>query len=281
MTCRSVRAVRTAPMSLIGDLETRDVLGQPIDPGYDPFLVLGHHGPQRFAPGNQGMPFSDHPHRGFETVTFILEGSLVHTDSKGNRCKIDRGGVQWMTAGSGVVHNEQVPPEFFRDGGLLEVIQIWVNLPARLKMTSPGYTGVQAEGIPELPVGIGTSLHLVSGAHRDLVGPISSLTDVFMGWVDLRADSKAELPAPRGRSVLLYVVRGEVDVGGRRAKGGDLVRFADDGAKVAIATISEAVVLFGHAEPTGEPIVARGPFVMNSQAEIAQAYADFRAGLFA
>ncbi|MGH8162542.1 MAG: pirin family protein, partial [Gammaproteobacteria bacterium] len=229
---------------------------------------------------NRGMPFEDHPHRGFETVTFVLEGDLVHTDSSGHRRTVTKGGVQWMTAGAGVVHNEQVPPAFFRTGGLLEIIQLWVNLPARLKTTPPRYIGVQAEGIPSLPLMGGGKLHLVSGEYAGVAGPIRSLTDVFMSRVDLAVGGRAELSAPRGRTVLLYVIRGELAIAGHAANGGDLIRLADNGDTVGIEASSDAVVLFAHADPIGEPVVAHGPFVMNTEAEIKQSFHDYRTGLY-
>ncbi len=279
MTSRSVLSIRTAQREYIGELETRNALTDPTDRTNDPFLILGHHGPQVFGPNNHGMPFEDHPHRGFETVTFILEGDLVHTDSGGHRRTVTRGGVQWMTAGAGVVHNEQVTPAFLRTGGLLEIIQLWVNLPARLKGMPPKYIGVQADGIPSVPLG-GGKLHLVSGEYAGVIGPIHSLTGVFMSWADLPADERTVLPAPRGRTVLLYVMRGEVLVGGNAAKGGDLVRLSDDGDAVTLEASSDATVLFAHADPIGEPIAAHGPFVMNTEAEIKQAFRDYRAGLY-
>lgn len=280
MTNRSVLSIRSSHREYIGDLETRIALSNPTDRAHDPFLNLGHHGPQVFGPDNHGMPFEDHPHRGFETVTFILEGDLVHTDSGGHRRTVTKGGVQWMTAGAGVVHNEQVPPAFLRTGGLLEIIQLWVNLPARLKTTPPRYIGVQAEGIPSLPLMGGGKLHLVSGEYAGVAGPIRSLTDVFMSRVDLAVGGRAELSAPRGRTVLLYVIRGELAIAGHAAKGGDLIRLADDGDTVGIEASSDAVVLFAHADPIGESVVAHGPFVMNTEAEIRQSFHDYRAGLY-
>ncbi|MGH8127694.1 MAG: pirin family protein [Gammaproteobacteria bacterium] len=280
MTNRSVLSIRITPREYIGDLETRNALSNPTDRAYDPFLILGHHGPQVFGPDNRGMPFEDHPHRGFETVTFVLEGDLVHTDSSGHRRTVTKGGVQWMTAGAGVVHNEQVPPAFFRTGGLLEIIQLWVNLPARLKTTPAAYIGVQAEGIPSVPLEGGGKLHLVSGEYASVAGPIRSLTGVFMSWADLVAGRQAALPAPHGRTVLLYVVHGEVTVSGQAAKGGDLIRVGNDGDMVDLKATCDATVLFAHADPIGEPVVARGPFVMNSEAEISEAFHDYHAGLY-
>lgn len=281
MTQRSVLSVQTAHGEHIRNLETRNPLGEPIDRTFDPFLILGHHGPQVFGPNNDGMPFNDHPHRGFETVTFILEGALIHTDSGGHRRMVKRGGVQWMTAGAGVVHNEQVPPDFRKNGGLLEILQLWVNLPSRLKMVPPSYVGVQADGIVSTQLdGGGGTLNLVAGRYGGATGPIQSLTDVFMSWVDLAAGARVPLPAPRGRTVLLYVVRGDVVAAGRPATGGDLVKFADDGDAIEMTASSDAVFLFAHADPIGETVASRGPFVMNTEAEIDQAFRDYRSGAF-
>ena len=139
---RTVSSVHPAHRDDIADLVTRRPLPGPGVAQVDPFLFLNHHGPQVYPPGNRGLPFGPHPHRGFETVTFILEGTLAHYDSGGHASVIEAGGVQWMTAGSGLVHAEISPPEFKRDGGPLEILQLWVNLPARLKMTEPRYSGV-------------------------------------------------------------------------------------------------------------------------------------------
>lgn len=278
MTQRSVLDIHTARREHIGDMETRNPLSEPIR-SFDPFLILGHHGPQVFGPHNDGMPFSDHPHRGFETVTFVLEGAVVHTDSGGHRRVVNKGGVQWMTAGAGVVHNEQVPPSFLEGGGLLEVIQLWINLPARLKTAAPAYVGVQADAIVSRPLeGDGGMLHLVSGRYGETTGPIQSLTGVFMSWVDLTAGARVHLPAPSGRTILLYVIRGNVRIAGRTVTGGDLVKFADDGDAIDVAASSDAALLFAHADPIDEPVAARGPFVMNTEEEVEQAFRDYRAG---
>lgn len=280
MTQRSILGVHAARRERIGDLETRNPLSEPVR-SFDPFLILGHHGPQVFGPHNQGMPFSDHPHRGFETVTFVLEGAVVHTDSAGHGQVVNKGGVQWMTAGAGVVHNEQLTPDFLEEGGLLEVIQLWVNLPARLKTAPPAYVGAQAGAIVSCPLegGDGT-LHLISGRYGEATGPIKSLTDVFMSWVDLIAGARVRLPAPSGRTILLYVIRGDVRIAGRTATGGDLVKFADDGNAIDMAASSDAALLFAHADPIDEPVAARGPFVMNTEEEVAQAFRDYRNGAF-
>src|SRR5690606_20160867 len=161
---RTVAKIHPAHRDDIADLVTRRPLPGPDIAQVDPFLFLNHHGPQVYPPGNRGLPFGPHPHRGFETVTFILEGNLAHYDSGGHASVIEAGGVQWMTAGSGLVHAEVSPPGFKQGGGALEILQLWVNLPARLKMTEPRYSGVQKEAIPAVPLPGGPGeLALVSG----------------------------------------------------------------------------------------------------------------------
>lgn len=280
MTDRSIKAVHAAYRDDIADLITRRPVPGPAVDQVDPFLFLNHHGPQTYRPGNNGLPFGPHPHRGFETVTFILEGSLAHMDTGGHESIIHAGGVQWMTAGSGLIHAELSPPEFKRDGGDMEILQLWVNLPSTLKMTTPRYTGVQADGIPSIPAGEGTILHLVSGEHEGKTGPVDSLTGVFMSMVSLPAGADATLPAPKDRSVFFYVVRGHVSIGEAGAKAFDLVEFAHDGETITVSSSDGAFLLFGHADPIGEPVVAHGPFVMNTEQEIRDAITDYQAGKF-
>ncbi|HSO06022.1 MAG TPA: pirin family protein, partial [Pelomicrobium sp.] len=148
MTARTLRRLHPAHRDDIGDLVTRRPLPGPGLAQIDPFLFLNHHGPQTYAPGNVGLPFGPHPHRGFETVTFILAGELAHRDSAGHESVIAAGGTQWMTAGRGIVHAELSPETFKRRGGALEILQLWVNLPARLKFTAPRYVGLQRDAIP-------------------------------------------------------------------------------------------------------------------------------------
>ncbi|WP_343527732.1 pirin family protein [Sphingomonas sp.] len=278
---RTVAHLYPALRDDIGDLTTRRPVPGPGLDQIDPFLFLNHHGPQTYAPGNAGLPFGPHPHRGFETVTFILDGSLAHYDTGGHESIIETGGVQWMTAGSGLVHAELSPPAFKRDGGPMEILQLWVNLPARLKMTDPRYIGVSRDRIPSLPLPNGAGqLNLVSGAFDGAVGPIESLTDVFMSTVELNGGASVTLPVPASRSVFLYVVRGAIRIDGVDVDRWNLVRMNDDGDAVTIEALADTVLLFGHADPLGEPVVARGPFVMNTEQEIRQAIADYQAGKF-
>jgi len=281
MTLRSVAQVHPAYRDDIADLTTRRPVPAPGLRQVDPFLFLNHHGPQTYRPGNNGLPFGPHPHRGFETVTFILTGELAHHDTGGHESVIEAGGVQWMTAGSGLIHAEVSPPSFKQQGGPLEILQLWVNLPARLKMTTPAYTGVQADQIPAIPIaGNKGSLALVSGIFDGMTGPIRSLTGVFMSTVQLASGASVRLPAPQGRSVFLYVVSGTIAVAGREVEQWHLVTLNDDGIELSIEAMTDATLLFGHADPIGEPVVAQGPFVMNSQREIGEAIRDYQAGKF-
>lgn len=277
---RTVIAQHPAYRDDIADLVTRRPLPGPKAEQLDPFLFLNHHGPQTYPPNNRGLPFGPHPHRGFETVTFMIEGPLAHHDTGGHQSVIGQGGVQWMTAGAGLVHAEISPEDFKRSGGPLEILQLWVNLPARLKFAAPRYQGVQADAIPAIPLADGAgTLNLVSGTYEGVQGPIESLTGNFMSTVSLNASAAATLPAPAGRQVFLYVVRGELSVGGQAVKPWSLVELSD-GEGVEIAAGADALILYGHAEPIGEPVVAHGPFVMNSRDEIVQAIQDYNAGKF-
>ena len=281
MTARTLKRIHAAARDDIRDLVTRRPLPGPGLEQLDPFLFLNHHGPQIYRPNNQGLPFGPHPHRGFETVTFILEGSLAHSDSGGHESIITAGGVQWMTAGSGLIHAELSPAEFKRDGGPLEILQLWVNLPGRLKMTSPRYTGLQQPAIPTLSLDEGrASLNLMSGAFAGKTGPVASLTGIFMATVALAAGSRITLPAPAGRQIFLYVVRGRLTIAGETVEQWHLAELNDDGDTVELEAAAESLIVYGHADPIGEPVVAHGPFVMNTPQEIAEAVRDYQAGRF-
>ena len=281
MTYRTVAAQHAAYRDDIRDLTTRRPVPGPRVEQVDPFLFLNHHGPHVYAAHNRGLPFGPHPHRGFETVTFILKGNLAHYDTGGHESIIEAGGVQWMTAGSGLIHTEVSPASFKQTGGPLEILQLWVNLPSRLKMSTPGYTGVQAESIPAIPIADGRgTLNLVAGAFDGREGPIHSLTGVFMSSVRLAAGALGELPAPKGRSVFLYVVSGRLNIGKVQVEPWHLVELNDDGDRVAAQALEDTVLLYAHADPIGEPVVAQGPFVMNTRAEIDEAIRDYQLGKF-
>jgi quercetin 2,3-dioxygenase len=281
MANRTLEAIHRAYRDDIRDLRTRRPLPGPDLPDLNPFLFLNHHGPQVYAPHNGGLPFGPHPHRGFETVTFVLEGSLAHSDTGGHESVIDAGGVQWMTAGSGLVHAELSPQSFMERGGKLEILQLWLNLPATLKMTAPRYVGVQEDEIPSIPTQDGMGrIQLVSGEWSGFRGPIQSLTNTFMSVVRLEAGGRVKFAGVAGRRVFLYVVRGSIAIDGGQVAQFNLAELRDDGDVVELEATENSIILFGHADPIHEPIAAGGPFVMNTQAELNQAFADFKAGKF-
>ncbi|MDG2531666.1 pirin family protein [Caulobacter endophyticus] len=275
---RTIARLHSAYRDDIGDLTTRRPLPGPAIGQLDPFLFLNHHGPQTYRPGNHGLPFGPHPHRGFETVTFILEGQLSHLDSGGHESVIDAGGVQWMTAGSGLVHAELSPEAFKKSGGPLEILQLWVNLPSRLKMTAPRYVGLQAPDIPKVEKD-GATIELISGEADGVAGPIQSLTGVAMSVVRLEAGAQLALPIPAGRAVFLYVVRGSITIDDKTAGAFNLVELTD-GDGLDLVSADGAVLLLGHADPIREPVVSHGPFVMTTREEIVQAIQDYQAGKF-
>jgi quercetin 2,3-dioxygenase len=298
---RTIRKQYRAIRDDIGELHTWRPLPNDEIQQIDPFLFLNHHGPQVYPPRNHGLPFGPHPHRGFETVTFIVDGSVMHRDTGGHESVIESGGVQWMTAGRGLEHEEVSPPEFLERGGPLEILQLWINLPSRLKFTEPRYTGLQRDQIASFANG-GVTVNLISGEWNGHRGPIDSLTDVHMMTVGLTAGSRIVLPAPRGRNVFFYIVRGELTIApgsagvppvvdtAPAAKGTagkmpalpafHLVDWNDDGDEIDVEAVDDAFILFGHAMPFGEPVVAHGPFVMNTREEIVQAIRDYQAGKF-
>jgi redox-sensitive bicupin YhaK (pirin superfamily) len=281
MPSRSVSVQYPAYRDDIGDLVTRRPLPGPAIEQVDPFLFLNHHGPQTYPPNNQGLPFGPHPHRGFETVTFILEGELAHLDSGGHESIIRAGGVQWMTAGAGLVHAELSPASFKQAGGPLEILQLWVNLPGRLKMTAPAYVGLQREDIPVLQLDSGkVRVQVISGELEGARGPVESLIGIRMLTVELDAGAQVSLPAPLGHNVFLYVVKGDASVGEVALKAHHLIGLNEDGEQLQLRSQSGATLLYGHAAPLNEPVVSYGPFVMNTREEIQQAMADYQAGKF-
>lgn len=281
MANRTVKALHPAYRDDIDDLVTRRPLPGPGLPQLDPFLFLNHHGPQTYPPNNRGLPFGPHPHRGFETVTFILDGELAHLDTGGHESIIGAGGAQWMTAGSGLVHAELSPESFRRTGGPMEILQLWLNLPARLKMSPPAYTGLQESDLGQSVLDEGrVRIEAYSGDWLGAEGPINSLTGVAMACVRLEAGGHVMLPAPAERTIFLYVARGEIEVGGMTAPRFNLVELNPDGDSLEVTSRTGGLILIGHADPIGEPVVAHGPFVMNTQEEIVQAIRDYQAGKF-
>ncbi|WP_460678677.1 pirin family protein [Mucilaginibacter koreensis] len=278
---RTIKKIHQAVYSPIADLVTYRALPTASVQYIDPFLFLNHHGPQVYPPNNSGLPFGPHPHRGMETVTFILDGDIAHKDSSGHESVITSGGVQWMRAGRGLIHAEISSDEFKQQGGPMEILQLWINLPARLKMSEPFYIGKQKAEIPEIPLSQGkVRLNLTFGEWEGTQGAFKPEIDIFLCTIYMNDEGDITLPVPVEHNIFFYVITGEVTVNGTAAKALQLVEFNNDGNEVTIKADVNSVVLFGHAEPFNEPVVSQGPFVMNTEQEIKEAYDDYRRGRF-
>jgi hypothetical protein len=248
-----------------------------------PFLMLDYAAPTTFSPnpgGRRGV--GQHPHRGFETVTIVYAGEVEHRDSTGQGGVIGPGDVQWMTAGSGILHEEFHSEAYSRTGGPFEMVQLWVNLPAKDKMTAPGYQAVLGTAIPEvaLPDGAGR-VRVIAGNYDGAQGPARTFTPMNVWDLRLVAGATASLPQPEGWTTLLVVLDGTVQVNGEAVlRQTQMVTLSTEGEGVVIEANADAKVLLLAGAPIDEPVAGYGPFVMNTQAEIAEAIRDFNAGKF-
>ncbi|QXH54745.1 pirin family protein [Pseudomonas maumuensis] len=247
-----------------------------------PFLLLDYAGPHDFAPTTARRGVGQHPHRGFETVTIVYQGELEHRDSTGAGGLIGPGDVQWMTAAGGIIHEEFHSPAFARSGGTLEMVQLWVNLPARDKRAAAGYQTLLANDIPVVTLeGEAGSLRVIAGRYLDQQGPARTFTEMDVWDLRLKAGATLQLPVAAGRNAALVVLRGTLRVNDEREAGAaSLVLLERDGDGVRLEALDDVSVLLLSGEPIDEPIVGYGPFVMNSQAEIAESFDDFQAGRF-
>ncbi|MPS97765.1 MAG: pirin family protein [Pseudomonas sp.] len=247
-----------------------------------PFLLLDYAGPHDFTPTHDRRGVGQHPHRGFETVTIVYQGELEHRDSTGAGGLIGPGDVQWMTAANGIIHEEFHSPAFARQGGTLEMVQLWVNLPARDKRAAAGYQTLLASDIPVVPLAHeGGSVRVIAGEYEGRRGPARTFTPMDVWDLRLKAGTSLQLPVAQGRTAALVVLRGMLRANGEREAGpASLVLFERDGEHVVIEAQQDSSVMLLSGEPIDEPIVGYGPFVMNSQVEIAESFDDFHAGRF-
>lgn len=247
-----------------------------------PFLLLDYAGPAEFTPTDKLRGVGQHPHRGFETVTIVYKGEVAHRDSTGQGGIIGPGDVQWMTAGAGILHEEFHSEAFAKAGGTLEMVQLWVNLPASDKMAAPGYQAIVHSDIPaiDLPDDAGT-VRVIAGEFAGKGGPAKTFSPMHVWDLRLNQGSTSELAVPDGWSTAIIVLRGTVLVnGGTVARESQMAVLDQAGSRITIEANNDAVVLLISGEPIDEPIVGYGPFVMNSQEEIAQAVEDFNSGRF-
>lgn len=249
---------------------------------FSPFVLLDYNAPFYFPPllsGKRGV--GAHPHRGFETVTLVYEGSLAHRDSVGNRGIMGPGDVQWMTAGSGVLHEEFQEENFTRQGGILHAVQLWVNLPAKDKMSKPKYQTLLAGSMGRVSLDDeGSFLRVIAGSYKGVSGPASTFTPVELYDVFLQKRGALTFDLPAGYNTMILVLKGEIKVNQRPASTKDLILFAHQGEQVEIVADSESLFLILSGDPIHEPVIQSGPFVMNTEAEIGQAHRDFASGQF-
>lgn len=278
---RSIKKIHKAAYRPIANLITYSPMPTRNLEMVDPFIFLNHHGPQNYGADNSGLPFGPHPHRGMETVTIILKGDIAHKDSAGNNSVIESGGVQWMTAGRGLVHAEVSSDNFKRNGGPLEILQLWVNLPAKLKMTDPRYKGLQKEDIPITSIDNGNiTAQVISGTLNNTAGAFETLTKIHLAILFFKEGGDFKYEIPKEDNILCYVIKGALKINGEVVNGLELTEFNNDSDQIQIEAKEESILLFGHAKPFNEPVVFGGPFVMNSQEEIDQAYLDYKNGEF-
>src|SRR5256714_4599456 len=289
---KEIRETRRTVAGLVNSIETLEGAGflvrRPFPKAsmseFDPFLLLDEMGPMTLAPGQaKGAP--DHPHRGFETVTYILSGEMEHKDSQGHSGKLSAGDVQWMTAGAGVIHSEMPSAEFQREGGRLHGLQLWVTLPRENKMMRPRYQEIPSASIPTARTKDGlVSVRVMAAESVGARAVIETVTPIMYLHFTLQPGGRVSQPLPQGYNAFAYVVDGEGLFGaeGERAAQGQMLMFAADGDEVMIANLADAgaplELLLIAGVPLNEPVARYGPFVMNTEAEIYQAVEDFRSG---
>jgi len=248
-------------------------------PDISPLLMFDYAAPREFAATDEKRGVGPHPHRGFETVTIAFQGEVEHGDSVGNRGVIGPGDVQWMTAASGIIHEEFLSHEFLKQGGTLEMVQLWVNLPAKYKMIAPKYQPILSRDIPvvQLPDSCG-SLRVIAGSYAGIQGAASTYSPVDLWDIKITAGKAVELTVPDGHNAMLFVRKGNLELGGSKAGTGDLVLLEKKGTRISLQAKDEVSLLLMGGEPIDESIVASGPFVMNTEQEIRVAMTDYHSG---
>ncbi len=248
----------------------------------NPFLLLDRAGPTKFKPTNNPGGVGEHPHRGFETVTIVYEGELAHHDSSGKGGEIGPGDVQWMTAAKGILHKEYHSKNFAKNGGVLDMVQLWVNLPAKDKMSKPGYQAITADMIPKVQLANDLGfMRVIAGDYNGTKGAARTFTPVDVWDFHLKTGGAVTIPAVQYRYVGLIVLHGEVILNGEQViKESELAILDKHGEEFTLEATKDSIVLYLSGEPINEPVVGYGPFVMNSREEIMQASLDYSHGRF-
>ncbi|SNR80322.1 hypothetical protein SAMN05192560_1170 [Methylobacillus rhizosphaerae] len=247
-----------------------------------PFLLMDYAGPANFEPTEKRRGVGQHPHRGFETVTIVYDGQVSHHDSTDSGGTIGPGDVQWMTAGSGIVHEEYHGDDYAKTGGAFEMIQLWVNLPARDKMTKPGYQSITQQQIPEIALpGHAGTVRVIAGEYAGNQGPARTFSPVNVWDVRLNAGSTTAFTLPEGHTTAIFVLHGAVGVGDvHTIRPEELAVMQREGSELVLEAQQDTTLLLLNGAPLNEPVVGHGPFVMNSWEEIDQAISDYNNGRF-
>ena len=282
MAQKAIQGIYKAPQGhWVGDgfpvrsLFAYNTKGQQISP----FLLLDHAGPANFAASDTPRGVGEHPHRGFETVTIVYQGEVSHRDSTGKGGTIYPGDVQWMTAGSGILHDEFHSEEFTKRGGMMEMAQLWVNLPQKHKMAKPGYQAIKATDIPKLSLESG-ELRVIAGEYQGEKGPADTYSPLNVWDLTISSGEKQSLVISEDWNTIVVVLKGAVEINGQQAELEDTVIFNSANTDLNIIAAEDSTLLILSGEPLNEPVVGAGPFVMNSEEEIIQAFNDFKSGKF-
>ncbi|MBL7793533.1 MAG: pirin family protein [Saprospiraceae bacterium] len=246
----------------------------------DPFLLLHHFGPTTAEPGVDPLAVGPHPHRGFEPVTFLYCGGIRHRDSRDNTGWLNGGDVQWMTAGRGIIHSEMASPQFVENGGVMEGIQLWINLPKSHKMTQPDYQDIKSEQIPAWtsPDGL-ASLRVVAGQYRDIKGPARTFTPILALQVSLKEGGEIDIDLPADHNAFFYILDGNVQLNNNFSySDATLIHLRNDGEGILLKGLAASRILVLSGQPIDEPVAQYGPFVMNTQTELLEAMRDYQMG---
>lgn len=247
-----------------------------------PFLLMDYAGPTKFEPTKERRGVGQHPHRGFETVTIVYDGQVSHHDSTHAGGTIGPGEVQWMTAGSGIIHEEYHGDEYARSGGPFEMIQLWVNLPAKYKMTAPGYQGINKAQIPEILLADNAGkVRVIAGEYASQTGPAHTHSPMNVWDVRLNAGSTTTFDLVEGYTTAIFVLQGAINLGGNYiVRPAELAVMQRSGTELVLEAQQDTVLLLLNGEPLNEPVVGHGPFVMNTVEEINQAIDEYNQGRF-
>ncbi|SFO60239.1 hypothetical protein SAMN04488519_1095 [Algoriphagus ornithinivorans] len=248
----------------------------------DPFIMLDYNSPHHFAPSVRPKGVGVHPHRGFETVTIAYKGRIAHHDSSGGGGIIGEGDVQWMTAGSGVLHKEYHEEEFSKKGGLFQMVQLWVNLPSEHKMTNPGYQAIKNDSIPKVSKDEGrVEVEVIAGKFEEERGVAHTFSPIYLYNIRMKSEGKLELGLPENFNTSFLVLEGKVKLNGQEVlEQNQLALMKNEEGVIEVQAIEDSLVLLLSGKPLAEPIAAHGPFVMNTRSELMQAFRDFEAGKF-